>query len=66
VALELDTTLMGLEDLLAGALRADIEYRLELADGLWRIKADPVQLELAMLKLALNARGRHGRTADSS
>jgi CheY-like chemotaxis protein len=34
--------------------------RMDISDGLWRAKADPVQVEAALLNLALNARDAMG------
>ena len=42
--------------LLGGALPADVGLRYELADGLWPVKVDPAQFELALLNLVINAR----------
>jgi signal transduction histidine kinase/ActR/RegA family two-component response regulator len=43
-------------DLIEGALRGDIELSFEMADDLWPVYVDPVQLDLAVLNAALNAR----------
>ena len=43
-------------DLIEGALRRDIELTFEMPDTLWQVYVDPVQLELAVLNAALNAR----------
>jgi len=43
-------------DLLARSLRADIGVRTELAADAWPVIADPNQVELALLNLAVNAR----------
>src|SRR5690606_27692711 len=43
-------------DLIEGALRGDIELKFEMAEELWAVYVDPVQLELAVLNGALNAR----------
>jgi signal transduction histidine kinase len=53
---DLGDQLLGMEDLLAGALRRDISLRLDLAEDLWPVHVDPLQLELAVLNLAINAR----------
>jgi len=45
-----------LSDLLRGALRQDIELQLDLDAELWPVHVDEVQLELALLNVALNAR----------
>ncbi len=54
--LHLPARIEGLRFLLDRALREDIEVVLDLPDDLWRIEADPGELELAMLNLAVNAR----------
>jgi signal transduction histidine kinase/ActR/RegA family two-component response regulator len=42
--------------LVDGALRGDITVEIDVAPDLWPIMADPTQLELAILNLAVNAR----------
>jgi signal transduction histidine kinase/ActR/RegA family two-component response regulator len=54
--LHLPTRIEGLRFLLDRALREDIEVVLDLPADLWRIEADPGELELALLNLAVNAR----------
>ncbi len=54
--LHLPARIEGLRFLLDRALREDIEVVLDLPDDLWRIEADPGELELALLNLAVNAR----------
>ncbi len=54
--IDLRNQLLGMEDLLRGALRSDIALRLDLAEDLWPVHADPLQFELAVLNLAINAR----------
>jgi PAS domain S-box-containing protein len=46
----------GMSELLHRTLGETIEVETVLASGLWRIEADPNQLENAILNLALNAR----------
>ena len=54
--IDLRALLSGMEQLLRRTLPADIELSVEVeADG-WLCKADPVQLESAVLNLAINAR----------
>ncbi|WP_451982437.1 PAS domain S-box protein [Azospirillum endophyticum] len=53
---DLRDRLLGMNGLLERALRADIHVSMELAPGLWGAEADPVQFELALLNLAVNAR----------
>jgi signal transduction histidine kinase/ActR/RegA family two-component response regulator len=54
--LHLPARIEGLRFLLDRALREDIEVVLDLPDDLWRVEADPGELELALLNLAVNAR----------
>ena len=46
----------GMSELLARSLGEQIKVETVLAAGLWQIKADPAQLENAILNLAVNAR----------
>jgi signal transduction histidine kinase len=48
--------LLAMEDLLKGALRSNIELSFDLAEDLWPVHVDPLQLELAILNLSINAR----------
>jgi len=48
--------LRGMRELLGGALRASIELTLDIEDDLPPVEMDPVQFELAVLNLAVNAR----------
>jgi signal transduction histidine kinase len=54
--LDIRVAMKSLEELLAGALRRDIDTRIDLPADLGNIRVDPVQLELAVLNIALNAR----------
>ncbi len=47
---------LGMSELLARALRADIDVAIDLAPDLWPIEVDPTQFEVALLNLAVNAR----------
>ncbi len=46
----------GMSDLLRHSLGAQVRLETVLAGGLWRVHADPNQLESAILNLAVNAR----------
>lgn len=48
--------LLGMSELLARALRADIRLEPDLASDLWTVEVDPTQFELAILNLSVNAR----------
>lgn len=54
--LDLGRHIEGLRFLLERSLREDIEVVLDLPDDLWPVEADPGELELALLNLAVNAR----------
>ncbi len=45
-----------LRELLTRSLRADIEIKLDLPDGLCAVRVDPGEFELAILNLAVNAK----------
>jgi len=55
-AIDPNALLAGMSDLLHRTLGETIEVETRLAAGLWRIEADPHQLESAILNLAVNAR----------
>ncbi len=55
-ALETNPLVASMEDLLRRTLGESIRLQLALAEGLWRTKCDPNQLENAILNLAINAR----------
>jgi signal transduction histidine kinase len=54
--LDLRAHISEFRELIEGALRRDIDLRIDMADDVWRVYVDPVQLELALLNAALNAR----------
>lgn len=54
--LDLGKQIEGLRFLLERSLREDIAVTLDLPEGLWRVEADPGELELALMNLAVNAR----------
>jgi signal transduction histidine kinase/ActR/RegA family two-component response regulator len=56
VALDLNRRLTGMTELLHPALGPRITLTTELAPDLWPVVADPNQLEVAILNLAVNAR----------
>ena len=45
-----------IEDMLRSSLRGDIAIDISVTEGLWAIKVDPSELELAVLNIAVNAR----------
>lgn len=54
--LDLRAQIEGMRVLLERSLREDIQVAIDLPDGLWAVEADPNELELALLNLAVNAR----------
>ncbi len=58
--------LVGLDDMLRRTVGAPIELQLVTGDGLWPVRADPNQLENALLNLALNGRDAIGASGTAS
>jgi PAS domain S-box-containing protein len=54
--IEVDRLVLGMSDLLNRSLGEIVELEIVTSPGLWRIEADPNQLESALLNLAVNAR----------
>lgn len=50
------TLVAGMETLLSRAIGESIEFELDIGSPLWSVRADPGQLENALLNLAINAR----------
>jgi two-component system NtrC family sensor kinase len=55
-SVDLRDELAGMSDMLRSSLRGDIEVRLDLPEGLWPVRVDPGELEIAILNLSMNAR----------
>jgi signal transduction histidine kinase/CheY-like chemotaxis protein len=55
-ALDLNEAVLGMRDLLQSTLGGTTRIETRLARGLWSAMADPTQIELAVLNLAINAR----------
>jgi PAS domain S-box-containing protein len=55
-AIDLDGLLAGLEKMLRRLIREDIEIKRNFAPELWRVKADPDQVEQVVMNLVVNAR----------
>jgi PAS domain S-box-containing protein len=51
-----DKLVSGMSDLLERSLGELVRLEIVTSPGLWRVEADPIQLESAVLNLALNAR----------
>jgi PAS domain S-box-containing protein len=54
--IEIDRLVLGISDMLNRALGEIVELEIITTPGLWRVEADPNQLESALLNLAVNAR----------
>ena len=52
---DLNEAVRGIEDLLRSTVGDSIEFRADLATGLWVVVADPAQVRQVLLDLALNA-----------
>ena len=55
-ALDLNTVLRNMQDLLSGTLGGTVRLNLRLNPNLWAVLADAAQLEQAVLNLVINAR----------
>jgi signal transduction histidine kinase/ActR/RegA family two-component response regulator len=55
-SVDVNAAIRGMDDLLRRSLGPSVRLSYELAEQLWPALADPVQLELALLNLAVNAR----------
>ncbi|WP_085808175.1 PAS domain-containing protein [Sphingomonas sp. TZW2008] len=55
-AIDVDKLVVGMSDLLNRALGEMVGLEIVTSPGLWRVEADPNQLESAILNLAVNAR----------
>jgi signal transduction histidine kinase len=55
-ALDISAAVLGMRDLLQSTLGGSIQIETQLADDVFPALADPTQLELAVLNLAINAR----------
>jgi CheY-like chemotaxis protein len=63
-AVDVNATILGMTALLSRAIGPTVRIRHELAEPLWPATADPVQLEIALLNLAMNARDAMPRGGD--
>jgi signal transduction histidine kinase len=55
-SLDLNETVAGMRDLLQSTMGGSIQIETTLQSGIWLALADPTQVELAVLNLAINAR----------
>ena len=53
---DLNATILGMQNPLSKALGASVWVEMSLADNLWMAAADPTQTEMIILNLAINAR----------
>ena len=56
VALDINAVISGMREMLVRSIGPQVEIRTELQDDVWRALADPTQLEVMLLNLAINAR----------
>ena len=54
--IDVNRLVAGMSDLIRGSMGGDVRLETVLAAGLWRVHADPNQLENVILNLAVNAR----------
>jgi signal transduction histidine kinase/ActR/RegA family two-component response regulator len=54
--IDLKQQIAAMTPLLKGGLRGDIDFRQDIAADLWAVTLDPLQFELALLNLTINAR----------
>ncbi len=54
--IDLNATILGMENLLSSAVGLRVQTKFRLAEGLWPAMADQSQIELVILNLVLNAR----------
>lgn len=54
--LDLAQRIQDVRPLLIGALRSDIDLQVDIVDDPWPVTVDPMQLELALLNVTINAR----------
>jgi len=65
-AIDLSQQIRSMLEMLDRSLRGDVAVQLHLADDLWVVEADPGELELVIINLAVNARDAmpHGGTIE--
>lgn len=56
VTVDLARQIDEISTMLEGSLRGDIALRFDIADDIWPVTLDPLQFELALLNLCINAR----------
>ncbi len=63
-ATNIDSLVQGMEPLLCRSLGESLSVRIQTSDSTWSAKVDPVQLESAILNLAINARDAMGNDGE--
>ena len=56
IAIDLARRLLKMRDMLQSSLRGDIALAVDINYGVWPVKVDPAEFELALLNLAVNSR----------
>ena len=54
--IDVNALIVAMGDMLTQSLRGDIKLEFDLAEKLWPIEVDPVQLQTTLINLAVNAR----------
>jgi signal transduction histidine kinase len=56
VAVDINKVITGMQDMLTRSIGPHLQIETSLEDGIWRALADPTQLEVMLLNLAINSR----------
>ncbi len=56
VALDINHVIVGMREMAARTIGAHVQIETDLQEGMWRALADPTQLEVMLLNLAINSR----------
>lgn len=56
VALDINQVIEGMREMAARTIGAHVQIETDLQEGMWRALADPTQLEVMLLNLAINSR----------
>jgi signal transduction histidine kinase/ActR/RegA family two-component response regulator len=60
-AIDINGVIAGMRDMIVRSIGAHVEIQTQLENGLWNALADPTQLEVMLLNLAINARDAGAR-----
>jgi PAS domain S-box-containing protein len=55
-AVDLNSMIAGMDDMLVQSLRGDIRLEFDLAERIWPVEIDASQLQIALINIAVNAR----------